>query len=107
MNVNKIVISKGKTVEINKKWERIDYTVEVTLSENDDPEMAKSMANMLLDSWLNNKPVQKAVPPKPVPPKKESKASRLGYTKKCACGVLIADSYIRCYECNLKRKNNG
>ena len=55
MNVSKITISKGKTVEQPKnQWKKLEYVIELTLSEKDDVEVAKQYAEMLLDTWLDD-----------------------------------------------------
>lgn len=53
MNVSKITISKGKTIEEPKnQWKKLEFTIEIVLSEKEDPEVAKEMADLLLDAWL-------------------------------------------------------
>jgi len=53
MNVSRLTILKGRTIEHPKnKWSKIELTIEIELSETEDPEEAKLLADTLLDSWL-------------------------------------------------------
>jgi hypothetical protein len=52
MYPSRIVVTKSVTIEKLKKWKRVEYTVEVTLDEDDPPEMAKDWAETLVDLWL-------------------------------------------------------
>lgn len=107
MNISKLTITKGRTIEKEKKWERTDYTIEITLAEKDDPETAKEMANLLIDAWLKEGEPVKPTSQKPFSSSKRgrTKAEREGWTKTCAnpnCSKLISDSYTYCFLCNKK-----
>lgn len=52
MHPSKLIVVKGRTVETKGKWEKKEYTLEITLSEGDDIELAKQYAQTLLESWL-------------------------------------------------------
>lgn len=62
MNVSKVVISKGASIENPRgKWKRVQFTVELELTEKDDPELAKSLADTLLDTWLEKEKGDKEI----------------------------------------------
>lgn len=52
MYPSKITVTKGRTTERNKKWSKLEYTIEMVLSEKDNPEECREYASILLDAWL-------------------------------------------------------
>jgi hypothetical protein len=52
MHPSKVAITKSLTVEKARKWEKAEFTIEVSLAKNDDPEFAKNWAETLIDSWV-------------------------------------------------------
>lgn len=53
LNVSKLTVLKGRTLEHPKnKWSKVELTIEILLTEKEDPELAKELADLLLDSWL-------------------------------------------------------
>lgn len=65
MFCSKIIIVKGLTKEDReqKKWVRVEYTLEMVLREGENPELAKQYADTLLSAWLKEakQPQQKQV----------------------------------------------
>lgn len=52
MKPMKITVTKALTKEQSKRWKREEFSIEVGLSEGDDPETAKNWAESLLDIWI-------------------------------------------------------
>jgi len=54
MKVNKLVVSKGRTVENpSGEWRKSEFTLEIELADNDNVEEIKNYAEMLLEAWLS------------------------------------------------------
>ena len=54
MFVSKLIVTKGRTIEKKNLWTKIEYQIEMILSEKDDVEAVKEFGNMLLDAWLKD-----------------------------------------------------
>lgn len=52
MYPSKVTVSKSLTVEKLKKWKKAEFSIDVSLDRDDDPETAKLWAESLLDSWI-------------------------------------------------------
>jgi len=52
MYPSKITVSKSLTKEKNKQWDRAEFSIEMTLSDGDDIQVAKDWASSLLDTWI-------------------------------------------------------
>lgn len=88
MHVSKIIINRGITKEnpIEKKWERLEYTIEMVLREGENPELAKEHASTMIEAWFNSNPKQ-ANP--------ENKAKKI--CKFEGCSKEIDARYSFCY----------
>jgi hypothetical protein len=63
--VDKLSITKGRTVE-NKEaneWQRLTYTIEMSIQSEHDLELAKNSGEALLDMWLKGESINKPQPP--------------------------------------------
>jgi len=97
MNIEKLTILKGKTTEDKKSgiWRKSEYTLECHLTDGDSIEQVKEGLTLLLDAWLDEKPIPKS----PIQSKK-TKAEREGWTKECGhpqCIKKIASNFKYCY----------
>jgi len=61
MYCSKLTVTKGVTLEARAEvrpfrsmWNRAEFTVELTLTENDNLEDAKALAELLIDSWIED-----------------------------------------------------
>jgi len=52
MYPSRITVSKSFTKEKNKQWHKAEFTLEITLDKDDDPETAKIWSETLIDTWL-------------------------------------------------------
>jgi len=56
MHTSKIIVTRAVTKEEgkynNKTWNKREYTVEVSLNKEDNPEQAKEIAETLIQAWM-------------------------------------------------------
>ncbi len=52
MHPSKVTVTKSVTLEKRKRWEKAEFSIEVSLDQNDDPETAKLWVESLLDIWI-------------------------------------------------------
>jgi len=95
LNIEKLTILRGKTTEDKKSgiWRKSEYTIECMLTDSDSIEQVKEGLTLLLDAWLDEKPIPKA--PSPPSPNKQSNQK-----KTCAhpnCNKIIASNFKYCY----------
>lgn len=91
MNVSKITVLKGRTVEKKGEWKKVEYGLEIDLNPQDSPELARTMGDTLLDSWLKENEGGNS------PQKDGAKSDK----KTCAfsgCSKEIDPKYRFCYE---------
>jgi hypothetical protein len=52
MEPSELTVTKSRTIEKQKSWEKIEFSLKIELEKNDNPEIAKEFAETLIDSWL-------------------------------------------------------